>query len=166
MSIINELCEWIPNKFDIKAFHFPYHVEKGGIYLKDAATMAGLGCIGRNNMLVTPGVWSTGEASGHGSGYSGPIHPGPQDLTPAASVTISAGTPVPKKHLTKQCILPKSMVKTVLPARDGTYARPICNQQMEKNIALAKEKTDKAFDKPVKIIKYCRMCEQSCPVGK
>jgi hypothetical protein len=31
-----------------------YWVEEGGLYLKDAAVLAGLGCVGRNNILVTP----------------------------------------------------------------------------------------------------------------
>jgi epoxyqueuosine reductase len=31
-----------------------YFIETGGIYLKDTAVLAGLGCIGKNNMLVTP----------------------------------------------------------------------------------------------------------------
>ena len=54
INAIKALCEWIPANFDIDVFHFPYFIEQGGIYLKDAAVMAGLGCIGRNNMVVTP----------------------------------------------------------------------------------------------------------------
>ena len=37
-----------------KILLYLYHVEKGGIFLKDAAVIAGLGCIGKNNILVTP----------------------------------------------------------------------------------------------------------------
>jgi epoxyqueuosine reductase len=32
----------------------PYKVEEGGVFLKDAATLAGLGMIGKNNLLITP----------------------------------------------------------------------------------------------------------------
>jgi epoxyqueuosine reductase len=32
----------------------PYKVEEGGMFLKDAATLAGLGIIGKNNLLITP----------------------------------------------------------------------------------------------------------------
>jgi len=39
-------------------------------------------------------------------------------------------------------------------------------QQMEKNIDLAREEPAAGFEKPVKIIKYCRNCELTCPVGK
>ena len=41
------------NHPEISAYGRRYHVERGGLYLKDAAVMAGLGCIGRNNLLVT-----------------------------------------------------------------------------------------------------------------
>ena len=40
--------------FEIAAQPLPYHVEKGGIFLKDAAMLAGLGIIGANNLLITP----------------------------------------------------------------------------------------------------------------
>jgi epoxyqueuosine reductase len=32
----------------------PYQIEYGGAFLKDAAVLAGLGMIGKNNLLVTP----------------------------------------------------------------------------------------------------------------
>jgi len=38
----------------IKTNKLSYFIERGGIFLKDAAAMAGMGCIGKNNMLVTP----------------------------------------------------------------------------------------------------------------
>jgi epoxyqueuosine reductase len=32
----------------------PYYIHKGGIFLKDSAVCAGLGVIGKNNLLITP----------------------------------------------------------------------------------------------------------------
>jgi epoxyqueuosine reductase len=32
--------------------------KRGGIFLKDAAVLVGLGCIGRNNLLLTPELGS------------------------------------------------------------------------------------------------------------
>ena len=46
IQINNELSHWVEEKLDIKTHKLPYHVEKGGIFLKDSAVMAGLGCIG------------------------------------------------------------------------------------------------------------------------
>ncbi len=53
-AIIGRLCRWIEESGEIQTVHLPYHVERGGTYLKDAAVLAGLGCIGRSNLLVTP----------------------------------------------------------------------------------------------------------------
>ncbi|MBW1976039.1 MAG: epoxyqueuosine reductase [Deltaproteobacteria bacterium] len=53
-KIVQSLCEYASDLYGVEVFHLPYHVEKGGIYLKDAAVIAGLGCIGRNNLLITP----------------------------------------------------------------------------------------------------------------
>lgn len=35
-------------------FKLPYHIEHGGVYMKDAAVLAGLGRMGKHNMLITP----------------------------------------------------------------------------------------------------------------
>ncbi|MEA3231699.1 MAG: hypothetical protein U9Q05_08095 [Thermodesulfobacteriota bacterium] len=43
---------WLEKEKGITAEKLPYHIESGGIFLKDAAALAGLGCIGKNNMLV------------------------------------------------------------------------------------------------------------------
>ncbi len=45
---------WLKKEHGLNAVPLPYHVEKGGIFLKDAAALAGMGIIGRNNLLVHP----------------------------------------------------------------------------------------------------------------
>ncbi|MGD9286688.1 MAG: epoxyqueuosine reductase, partial [Desulfobacterales bacterium] len=54
VQINKKLSEWIENTFSVKTYKLPYFLEKGGIFLKDAAVMAGLGCIGKNNLVITP----------------------------------------------------------------------------------------------------------------
>ena len=54
VRISRELSAWIEGTLGIKTHRMPYWVEEGGIYLKDTAVLAGLGCIGRNNILITP----------------------------------------------------------------------------------------------------------------
>ena len=39
---------------DVSAYPLPYHVKKGGLFLKDAAVLSGLGIIGKNNLLLHP----------------------------------------------------------------------------------------------------------------
>jgi len=41
-------------EFSINARPLSYRIEEGGIFLKDAAALAGLGIIGKNNLLITP----------------------------------------------------------------------------------------------------------------
>ena len=38
----------------INALSLPYQIEFGGTFLKDSAVLAGLGVIGKHNLLVTP----------------------------------------------------------------------------------------------------------------
>ena len=45
---------WLEEEFGIKAYSLPYQIEFGGAFLKDSAHLAGLGVIGKNNLLVTP----------------------------------------------------------------------------------------------------------------
>ncbi len=55
IKIVKKLSEWLKDNYEVtETFHLPYYVEKGGIFLKDAAVLAGIGCIGRNNLLISP----------------------------------------------------------------------------------------------------------------
>ena len=54
IRINREMSAWIEETFNIKIHKLSYFIEQGGIYLKDTAVLAGLGCIGKNNILVTP----------------------------------------------------------------------------------------------------------------
>ena len=47
IDINTELSEWLEKENGYKTKKLPYHIENGGIFLKDAAVMAGLGCIGK-----------------------------------------------------------------------------------------------------------------------
>ena len=135
--------------FKIRAHHLPYHVEKGGIFLKDAAVLAGFGIIGKNNLLITPDF-------------------GPRVRLRALLVDapLKASPPFgfnPCKNCDKPCM-------RACPQKafgQGVFTRPLCNRQMKKNernaaVVEGKAETD-AF---IRIIKYCRACELACPVGK
>ena len=165
VNIIKALCEWIPQTFGVGVFHFPYHIEKGGIYLKDAAVMAGLGCIGRNNLVVTPEFGSRVRLRAMILDCQMPST-GPSSYDPCKLCGNLCWKACPQKAFAKQIYTPGAYGQSILPARDGVYSRATCNIQMEKNIDRAKEESVEGFDNPVKILKYCRNCELSCPVGK
>jgi epoxyqueuosine reductase len=48
------LKKCLKKEFNINARTLPYQLADGGIFLKDAAALAGLGIIGANNLLITP----------------------------------------------------------------------------------------------------------------
>ena len=53
MTEVSEaMVTWLFSTHGIRAQPLPYHVEKGGVYLKDAAFFAGLGVLGKNNLLL------------------------------------------------------------------------------------------------------------------
>lgn len=167
IKIIKDLCDWISETFSFEVFHFPYHIEKGGIYLKDAAVMAGLGCIGRNNMLVTPDFGPRVRLRALSVNVSMPST-GPIAFDPCRQCRDICRMVCPQKAFDRQVYTVEAYEQTMLPARYGEYSRPVCNKQMQKNISMAIEEpaNDAGTEKPVRIIKYCRNCEMSCPVGK
>lgn len=148
-SIANNLRQWLKEDLSSDAHLLPYHVEKGGIFLKDAAVLAGLGTIGMNNLLITPEF-------------------GPRvrlrallldaELAPAGRLDFA---PCAGCHMPCRSACPQEAFK------DGTYSRALCNEQMkrdEANAVVVGEGQKK--DLPSKYIKYCRACELACPVGK
>ncbi|WP_292521325.1 hypothetical protein [Methanoculleus sp.] len=49
------LGRWLHETYGVRARVVPYQLEDGGIYLKDAASLAGVGRIGKNNLVLVPG---------------------------------------------------------------------------------------------------------------
>jgi epoxyqueuosine reductase len=164
-GIIKELCEWILATYGIRTFHLPYHIEKGGTYLKDAAVLAGLGCIGRNNILVTP---QYGPRVRLRALTLDAVFPstGPTAFDPCSTCNAPCRSACPQGAFDHRIYDARDFGQTRLPGRSGMFSRPRCNIQMEKDNEQAVEQKVDGFDSPVKVIKYCRACELSCPVGK
>ena len=165
IQINNKLSDWLEEKFDIKTHKLPYHVEKGGIFLKDAAVMAGLGCIGKNNLLVTPEfgprirlramILETG------------VEPtGPVQFDPCDGCKEPCRKACPQKAYGNIVFSAIEMGMLTLPGRNGCFSRATCNIQMEKNIDGAEILQTENTDEPGKRIKYCRRCEFACIAGK
>ncbi len=149
MAINSKLSTWLEEEKGVKTTQLPYHIEDGGIFLKDAAVMAGLGCIGKNNLLVTP---EYGPRIRLRALFTDELLPetGPVEFNPCRDCTVPCRNTCPQKAF-----------------RNGVYTRALCNIQMEvdragASVAKARAKTDR----PLLPIKYCRACELSCPVGR
>jgi epoxyqueuosine reductase len=191
-DIVQRLCDWIPESFGIQTSHLPYHVERGGTYLKDAAAAAGLGCIGRNNLLITreygPRVRlraltldadlpSSGAVDQAGVGAPGD----PVRFDPCAGCDAPCLRVCPQgafADLIYDPLAPRlEELQGRLPGKTGHFSRAACTIQMEADIANAAEwpiaqAPGTGFGRPsapaadvVKVIRYCRACELICPVG-
>lgn len=165
IEVVNGLIAWLKDEYGILAFHLPYHVERGGIYLKDAAVYAGLGCIGKNNLMVTPEYGPRIRLRG----LTVPV-----DLPPTGPFAFDPCS-VCDQICTSSC--PQDSFKEVvhtgfefgrkeLPGRDGSYNRITCNTQMKNDEDSAVEQEVQGIGKAVRVVKYCRRCELSCPVGR
>ena len=189
VRINKKLSEWIEDTFSVKTYKLPYFVEKGGIFLKDAAVMAGLGCIGKNNLVITPGYGPRirfrallldrkAEATG------------PLEFNPCEGCKQPCRKACPIIAFQNTVYSADALGQSRLPGINGTYDRVTCNMKMEKDIEEAvmamvvgaeehqevrlaidefeegvrvKPKGDK---EPHYCVKYCRGCELVCPVGK
>jgi epoxyqueuosine reductase len=189
VRINKKLSRWIENTFSIKTYKLPYFVEKGGIFLKDAAVMAGSGCIGKNNLVITPEYGPRirfrallldrkAEATG------------PLEFDPCEGCPQPCRKACPVKAFQNNVYSADELSQSILPGINGTYDRVTCNAKMEKDIeeAVMAIPADDEEHKQVRLaidefeegvmvkpkgdkelyycVKYCRECELACPVGK
>jgi epoxyqueuosine reductase len=147
---ISELLKiWLRKKYDLAAQPLSYFVEKGGLFLKDAAVLSGIGIMGRNNLLIHP-EW------GPRIRLRSILVEG--DLQPTEALEGFNPCETCKVFCQEACPM------SAFP--EGKYSRPICAKQINDD---AKKKMPEGEigknGKPNVVIKYCRACELSCPVG-
>lgn len=189
IRINNKLSEWIENTFPIKTYKLPYFVSKGGIFLKDAAVVAGLGCLGKNNLVITPGygprIRFRALLIDREADATGPLK-----FYPCEGCEQPCREACPVKSFKKTIYSADALGQSTLPGSNGTYDRVICNRKMDKDIEDAvmtipagdEEHTEvrqaidgfedgvalklKGDKLPRYCVKYCRKCELACPVGE
>lgn len=146
IALSEQLQGFLVQEWGIQSHPLPYHPWRGGVLLKDAAALAGLGCIGDNNLLVTPEygprVRLRALLLDHGVAYE----PGPA-LDPCTACPHPCWTACPQQAFAV-----------------GAFAKPACARQMELDEANAALQA-KAAGIPERV-SYCRACELACPVGR
>jgi len=149
IRIARDLETVLRQKFAIVSRSLPYHVEKGGIFLKEAASEAGLGVIGRNNLLITPRF-------------------GPR-VRLRALLLDQALVPTPSNRF-EPCDSCKAPCLEACPRhafRDRRYDASACHVQMKADEAhghIAEE--GRHASSSAICTRYCRACELACPVGR
>ncbi len=137
------LSRWLREAHGREAHDIPYEVSAGGIYLKDAAVLAGLGVFGRNNLVIVPGfgprirfraLWTDLEAEALS------FHECP-------SPCIECGRPC-QKHCPQEAF------------PGGQYNRERCLSRMDTDKASAASRNPDNTQK--KVVNHCRNCELFC----
>ncbi len=149
-QVSEELGTWLFKTHGVRAQPLPYHVEKGGVYLKDAAVFAGLGVVGENNLFLDrkwgPRVRLRAVLI-EGSLLSG--HP-PEDFQPCQGCDIPC-----RKACPDNAFAP------------GQYYRPTCIEHLNSNRANPIDSGQKDSEgSPILVTDWCRKCEFTCPAGE
>ncbi len=168
-KIIKSVKEWLQEAVpEVEAIPMNYYVEKGGIWLKDAAVTAGLGVLGKNNLLVTPRF---GPRVRLRAMYLSEDLPstGPMNWDPCADCPAPCRANCPQQAFAETIYDPKDYEGLEkLPGRTGCYSLMQCDKQMA--IDEANEETGEielpGYGTYHSVLTYCRKCELSCPVGK
>jgi len=163
ISINDKLSDWLGKEKGIKNNKLPYHIEHGGIFLKDAAVMAGLGCIGKNNILVTP---EFGPRVRLRAMLTDKVLPctGPIDFDPCEGCSMPCRKACPQEAFEGKIYSEKELGLDQLPARTGVFGRHLCNEQMELDVDNCEEIKVEGKDSPGRLVRYCRACELACPI--
>jgi epoxyqueuosine reductase len=138
ISVSRQLQHFLTEELEVKARLLPYHPWKGGVLLKDAAALAGLGCIGDNNLLITPQYGTRVRLRALLVDLEVKPEPG-SDFAPCATCPHPCWQACPQDAFAS-----------------GAYAKAACTRQMALDEANAVAGR----------VSYCRACELACPIGR
>jgi epoxyqueuosine reductase len=147
MRINKGLIAWLKEGFEIGARDLPYYVEKGGVFLKDAAVLAGLGMVGLNNLMIVPGY-------GPCVRFRGLLVKAPLPSTGRVDYSPCEGC-----HQTCLTVCPEEALA------DGSFDREACLRNMRDTLREGAQylvMDSSSVDGPLEV-KFCRMCELACP---
>jgi epoxyqueuosine reductase len=144
-----KLRTWLGEELGIKALSLPYQIEYGGAFLKDSAHLAGLGVIGRNNLLVTQEVGTRLRL--RGIFIEAELEPtGPIDFDPCNGCDKPCHRACPRDAF-----------------RSGSFERRYCKEENDERYA-NEEMLDGSImgiEEASLVMKPCRFCELACPIA-
>lgn len=150
INISRRLKNWLAETYAAEACALPYHSGQSGIFLKDAAVLAGLGVLGPNNLLITPEY-------------------GPRVRLRAMLLNIGIEAPGPLDDFAPcdECDRPCLEACPTGAFQDGCYQRERCRLQMKADETEPIVRQSPVIGMPPEfMIDYCRRCELACPVGQ
>ena len=143
IEIAKSLKKWLKEEYGVESKVLTYTIRKGGTFLKDAGALAGLGVIGKNNLLITPEFGPRVRVGALAVNVKLKPNP-PLDFSPCDGCEMPCRDVCPQEAFSK-----------------GSFNLPDCRKQMNLD-----ERSTKTGIVTKIIIKYCRECELNCVVGK
>jgi epoxyqueuosine reductase len=141
---------WLGEELGISALSLPYRIESGGIFLKDSAALAGLGMIGKNNLLVTPEFGTRVRL--RAIFMQAELEPtGPIDFDPCNGCDMPCHRACPRGAF-----------------RSGGFEIPFCkleNDQRKADFEIL-DGSLMGIEETSEVVKPCRYCELACPVAQ
>jgi len=141
---------WLGEELGVSALSLPYQIEYGGAFLKDSAALAGLGVIGKNNLLVTPEFGTRVRL--RGIFMEAELEPtGPLDFDPCNGCDMPCHKACPRDAF-----------------RSGSFERPYCKDENDERYANAEmlDGSIMGIEEASMVMKPCRFCELACPVAQ
>lgn len=169
IKINKRLKEFIDLEYpEVTAIPLNYYVERGGVWLKDSAVIAGLGILGKNNLLVTKEFGPLVRLRAMFLSADLPST-GPLDWDPCADCDMPCRKKCPQSAFEKVEYNPADYNGlTRLPGREGSYSLKACDRQMKSD----EENEDTSgvhvpnYGIAHSVVKYCRECELNCRIGR
>jgi len=149
MRISRRCAARVQELYEITASPLPYPVERGGIFLKDAAVLAGLGVIGKNNLLITPEFGTRVRL--RALFLDREVQPSRRlEYNPCAGCQAPCHDACPEEAF-----------------RGGSYDVAACHREMERNRSTFIEVpgSSMGIEERCLAASFCRACELACPVA-
>ena len=129
----------------IRAVPLDYPPTDSGTFLKDAAVLAGMGVIGKNNLLITPEFGPRVRLKALALETELPPSEGQANFDPCSSCAAPCWAACPQAAFAS-----------------GRYDRARCQIQMKIDESSPLDPADaNAYN-----VSYCRQCETACPIGE
>lgn len=145
IRMAKDIARQTESGLDICAVTLEYSPTDQGTFLKDAAVLAGMGVIGKNNLLITPEY-------------------GPRVRLRALALEIEL-PPIERRvdfDPCSSCAMPCWKICPQAAFASNRYDRPMCKIQMR----IDESAPLKSADANGYCVSYCRKCELACPIGE
>jgi epoxyqueuosine reductase len=143
IRMAKDIAQQAESGLDICAVPLEYSLADRGTFLKDAAVLAGMGVIGKNNLLITPEYGPRVRLRALALDTELPATECQEEFDPCSS-----------------CAMPCRRVCPQAAFAGDRFDRSMCEIQMRIDESAPLKSADGYC------VSYCRKCELACPIGE